>query len=167
MLPLPEPAEVEIASAAGDSEDADSGKAEETVEEIRFYLAHGMPEQAMAALAKFQTLTRDQAKIAELRAEVEAATQTAEEEASAASEPVMEELTADDIPTIEVEVEEPPVAEPPAVVEAHAVAAPEPAAAPELPWSKRLLSLPRCRFKLHLPPWFTLLLPNPSRNPVF
>jgi len=130
--PAAEPAEVEVASAAGDQDDADSGKAEETVEEIRFYLAHGMPEQAMAALAKFQTLTRDQAKIAELRAEVEAATQTAEEEASAA-EPVMEELTADDIPTIEVEVEETPVVEPPAVVEARAVVVPEPAAAPEPP----------------------------------
>ena len=63
----------------------------ETVEEIRFYLAHGMPEQAMAALAKLQTLTSDQAKLDELRAEVEAATaQPADEEAAA--EPVVEEL---------------------------------------------------------------------------
>ena len=56
------------------------GKAEETIEEIRFYLAHGMPEQAMAALAKLQTVTNDRAKLAELRAEVEAATTPAAEE---------------------------------------------------------------------------------------
>jgi hypothetical protein len=123
--PAAEPAEVEVANAAGDHDVAESSKAEETVEEIRFYLAHGMPEQAMAALAKFQTLTGDQAKIAALRAEVEAAAQTAEEEASAAAEPVMEELTADDIPTIEVAVDEIPVVQPPAAVETHAVVAPE------------------------------------------
>jgi pilus assembly protein FimV len=123
--PAAAPAEVEVAGAAGDHDAAESGKAEETVEEIRFYLAHGMPEQAMAALAKFQTLTGDQARFAELRAEVEAATQTAEDEASVAAEPVMEELTADDIPTIEVAVDEIPVVEPPAAVEAQAVVAPE------------------------------------------
>ena len=105
-------AEVEVAIASGDP--GESSKATETIEEIRFYLAHSMPEQAMAALAKLQTLTGDQAKIAELRAEVEAATQHAEEEAAVAAEPVMEELTADDIPTIEVEVDETPVDETPA-----------------------------------------------------
>ena len=58
-----------------------------------------MPAQAMAALAKLQTLTDDQAKLAELRAEVEAAAiKLAEEEAPAAPEPVVEELSADDIP---------------------------------------------------------------------
>ena len=69
----------------------------------------------MAALAKLQTLTNDQAQLDALRAEIEAAMQPAEEEAAA--EPVMEELTADDIPTLEVEVEEAPneVAEAPVV----------------------------------------------------
>jgi len=109
-------------------DDGESGKADETIEEIRFYLAHGMPEQAMAALAKLQTLTGDKRKIAELRAEVEAATAAAaEQEAQAAVEPVVEELSADDIPTVEVEVDEVAsdeiavaeiaVAEEPAVVE--------------------------------------------------
>ncbi len=74
--PAAEAPEVEVAGASGDP------KADETIEEIRFYLAHSMPEQAMAALAKLQTLTGDQAKIAEIRAEVEAATQHAEEEAA-------------------------------------------------------------------------------------
>jgi tetratricopeptide (TPR) repeat protein len=121
---IEEPVAVEM------KEDGESGKADETIEEIRFYLAHGMPEQAMAALAKLQTLTGDKRKIAELRAEVEAATAaTAEQEAQAAVEPVVEELTADDIPTVEVEVDEAaveipvaeiPVAEEPTVVEPEA-----------------------------------------------
>src|ERR1019366_9162916 len=109
--------EVEVASATGDP------KADEATEEIRFYLAHSMPEQAMAALAKLQALNGDQAKIAELRAEVEAATQHAEE-AAVAAEPVVEELTADDIPTIEVEVDETRVEEAPAPVVNPAIVEP-------------------------------------------
>ncbi len=118
-----EPAEVDVESAVGDHEVPDSGKADETVEEIRFYLAHGMPEQAMAALAKLQTLTGDQHKIAQLRAEVEAATAQAADE-DAAVEPVVEELAADDIPTIEVAADEISVDEAPAAAEAPAVEEP-------------------------------------------
>ena len=109
-------AEVEVDGAVGDHEVPDSGKADETVEEIRFYLAHGMPAQAMAALAKLQTLTRDQDKIAQLRAEVEAASaQSADEDT--AVEPVMEELAAGDIPTMEVAADEIAVDEAPAAAE--------------------------------------------------
>ena len=98
-------AEVEVAHAGATL--AADNKVDETVEEIRFYLAHAMPEQAMAALAKLQTLTGDKAKIAEIRAEVEAAAQTAaEQEIPAAEEPVVEETVAEDIPSIEVAVEE-------------------------------------------------------------
>jgi tetratricopeptide (TPR) repeat protein len=132
-------AEVEAATAAAHHEVADSNKADEAIEEIRFYLAHSMPEQAMAALAKLQTLTRDKAKIAELRAEVEAATAlAAEEEIAVAAEPVVEELTADDIPTVEAVDEAPaateaePAVEPEAAVEEIPVvaeAAPEPVVA--------------------------------------
>jgi tetratricopeptide (TPR) repeat protein len=145
--PAEEAAEVEVASTATDAEVShqevanqeapDTSKADETVEEIRFYLAHGMPEQAMAALAKLQTLTRDEARIAGLRAEVEAAVQAAaEQDAPAAVEPVIEELSSDDIPTLEVKVDETPaekvaVEEAPAAVEeipvvAEAVVEPEP-----------------------------------------
>jgi tetratricopeptide (TPR) repeat protein len=145
--PAEEAAEVEVASTAADSEVSgqeiadqeapDTSKADETVEEIRFYLAHGMPEQAMAALAKLQTLTRDEARIAGLRAEVEAAVQAAaEQDTPAAVEPVIEELSSDDIPTLEVTVDETPaeevaVAEAPVAVEeipvvAEAVVEPEP-----------------------------------------
>jgi TolA-binding protein len=99
---------------------------DEAVEEIRFYVGHGMPEQAMAALAKLQTLTRDQAKIDELRAEVDAAMQPAEEVAVA--EPAFEEITAEDVPSVEV-ADETPVA----VEEEPAPVEPEPAAIEEIP----------------------------------
>jgi len=132
-------AEVEAATAVAHHDASESNKADEAVEEIRFYLAHSMPEQAMAALAKLQTLTRDKAKIAELRAEVEAATAlAAEEEIAVAAEPVVEELTADDIPAVEAVDEAPaaiepePTAEPEAAVEEIPVvaeAAPEPVVA--------------------------------------
>jgi len=105
--PAAEPAEAEPVSAAADVENVDSVKVDETVEEIRFYLAHSMPEQAMAALAKLQTLTGDKNKIDELRAEVEAAAQqAAEAETQASAEPVVEELSADDIPSAEVALDE-------------------------------------------------------------
>jgi tetratricopeptide (TPR) repeat protein len=115
------------AKAAEKTADAAEDKIEETIEEIRFYIGHSMPEQAQAALAKLQTQTRDHAKIAMLRAEVEAALQeaSAHEEAAvteAGEEVQFEELTADDIPSAEVNVEETPIAtEEPAAVE------PEPA----------------------------------------
>jgi tetratricopeptide (TPR) repeat protein len=97
----------------------ESSKTDETVEEIRFYLAHGMPEQAMAGLAKLQTLTNDRAKLSQIRAEVEAATPAAEDEA-VALEPVIEELTADDIPSAEVTVDDTPIAVPVAIKSEHA-----------------------------------------------
>ncbi len=137
--PASEAAEVEASSAAGSS--AEPSKADETVEEIRFYLAHGMPEQAMAALAKFQTLSRDATKIAELRAEVEAATQPAED-APVAAEPVIEELTADDIPTLEVTVETPAAAEEPAVEEIPIVAEAPVETEPEPPVQKPVIHKP-------------------------
>jgi tetratricopeptide (TPR) repeat protein len=113
-------------AAEVEQEPADSGRVDETIDEIRFYLGHGMPEQAMAGLAKLQTLTSDQAKLAEIRAEVEAASQAAEQEAPAV-EPVVEEITVDDVPTFEV------AEEAPAAVERHAPIAPAPPAVEELP----------------------------------
>jgi tetratricopeptide (TPR) repeat protein len=101
-------AEVAEAAAAPSSEVAhpeDQAKIDDTVEEIRFYLAHSMPEQALAALAKLQTLTSDHAKIEALRSEVETALEAAAEEKAQAAEPVVEELSADDIPTAEVAID--------------------------------------------------------------
>ena len=124
--------EVEVASAPAARAPEEPSKADETLEEIRFYIGHGMPEQAKAALAKLQTLTKDKALLAEIRAEVEAALQPAVEDVSAA-EPVIEELIPEDIPSLEVEVEEEPAAavEEPAAEElpvvAEAAVEPEPA----------------------------------------
>jgi tetratricopeptide (TPR) repeat protein len=101
---------VEVAQAAPETTEASDARVDETVEEIRFYVGHGMPEQALAALAKLQTLTHDQAKIDELRSEIDAAMQPAEEVAVEA-EPVVEEITAEDVPSIEVDEEAPVSAE--------------------------------------------------------
>ncbi|MFZ0862504.1 MAG: tetratricopeptide repeat protein [Candidatus Sulfotelmatobacter sp.] len=131
--PAADEAEAEVVNAASTSEISESSKAAETVDEIRFYIAHDMPAQAMAALAKLQTLTSDHAKLDELRAEIEAASQPAEEEASAAAEPVVEELTADDIPTLEVEVDETRVHDAPVAAEAAAAVASKPPVLEEIP----------------------------------
>jgi pilus assembly protein FimV len=125
---------VEVAEIAPKTAEVSDARVDETVEEIRFYVGHSMPEQALAALAKLQTLTRDKAKIDELRAEIDAAMQPAEEVAVEA-EPVIEEITAEDVPSIEVAeeapvVEEEPAPEPKPVVEEIAVVA-EAAVEPE------------------------------------
>ncbi|HWY04975.1 MAG TPA: hypothetical protein VNX60_14970 [Candidatus Acidoferrum sp.] len=126
-------AELDAAKAARAHAIPESSKTNETIDEIRFYAAHGMPAQAMAALAKLQTLTSDQAKLDELRAEVEAAAEP-EEAASAAAEPVIEELTPDDIPTLEVSLDEASIDEGPVaavpLAEAPAAAAKIAAGAP-------------------------------------
>src|SRR5271165_6232897 len=120
--PAPEVEPVEVAAVDAAAHD----QTDETIEEIHFYLGHGMPEQARAALSKLQTLTRDHAQLAAIRAEVDAALEAAAKEQAEAvvvEEPAVEEITVDDIPAAEVAG-----GEAPAVVE-------EPAAAiePELP----------------------------------
>ena len=133
-----EPAEVEAAPVAAAEPESEDPRVAETVEEIRFYVGHAMPEQAMAALAKLQTLTRDQAKIEELRAEVDAAMQPAPE-AAVEAEPAFEEITAEDVPAFEVTgeapaaVEEIAPSEPEPVAEPELVVEPEPAAVEEIP----------------------------------
>jgi len=115
------PAEVaaEQPAAPVPAEPGQDPKVAEKIEEIRFYLAHRMPEQAMAGLAKLQTLTNDKAAIAEIRAEVETVVmEAAEAQAAVVPEAVFEELTAEDVPSFDV-VEEAPAAE-------TAIAAPVP-----------------------------------------
>ena len=109
------PAEVaaEEPTAPVPAEPGQDPKVAEKIEEIRFYLAHRMPEQAMAGLAKLQTLTNDRAAIAEIRAEVETVVmEAAEAQAAVVPEAVFEELTAEDVPSFDV-VEETPAAETP------------------------------------------------------
>jgi tetratricopeptide (TPR) repeat protein len=98
-----------VAAGAAKHEPGSSEKVDEAIEEIRFYLAHGMPEQAMAALAKLQTLTPDRAKVAQLRAEVEAATAQPAEGIAVTTAPEFAEITAADIPSPDAAVDEPEV----------------------------------------------------------
>ena len=127
------PAAVEIpaeaAEVAGEAHAVtdDPERTAETIEEIRFYLEHGMPEQATAAFEKLQKVTSDEATIETLRAEIAAGSVTA---------PVVEEVTAvEDIsefsidePASEIAVEENPAA----AVEVAEVAAEEVAAEAEI-----------------------------------
>ncbi|MGB6474534.1 MAG: tetratricopeptide repeat protein [Candidatus Sulfotelmatobacter sp.] len=82
-----------------------------TIDEIRFYFAQGLPEQAWAALAKLQTLAPDDARVDQVRAELEAATQAAADAETAKGEESIEEITVDDIPQAEIEEVEIPEAE--------------------------------------------------------
>jgi pilus assembly protein FimV len=119
--PPAESAEVETADAASEREvssDKDGGRTTETVEEIRFYLEHGMPEQASTAFEKLQGLTRDESILSALEAEIQAASQqtSAVEEVSTVesiSEFAIDESSA------EITIDETPAAahEPPAIVE--------------------------------------------------
>ena len=60
-----EAVEIGISDAVGDH-DVPDGKVDETIEEIHFYVEHGMPEQAAATLVRLQTLTHDEAKLASI-----------------------------------------------------------------------------------------------------
>jgi tetratricopeptide (TPR) repeat protein len=123
----------------------DPAKTTESIEEIHFYLEHGMPEQAATAFEKLQALTTDESILNALRFEIEAASNpsTAVEEISpieAISEVAIEEpstefavdeisVAAPDVPVAVEEISiEPPA--PPAQVEAPAVADHEPVIEP-------------------------------------
>src|SRR5216684_3724345 len=118
---------VEISDAVGDHDlpaaeanpDQNDEKCAETVEEVRFYLGHGMSDLASAAFAKLQNLTHDQALLATLRAEIEAANQAPAAEEQFSVPDSIEEIAAEDIPSadlpaeeITVSLEDAPAAEP-------------------------------------------------------
>ncbi|MFZ0815548.1 MAG: tetratricopeptide repeat protein [Candidatus Sulfotelmatobacter sp.] len=158
------PAETAISDAVGDhaipaslhqeaptTEAVDPEKLKETIEEVRFYLEHGMPEQASAAYEKLQALTSDETTLETVRAEIEAASQqpapVEAEEVSAvenisefAAEEAVAELTIDEIPAApepepvveEISLEPEPVAEIHAAPVAH-VEPPAPAPVIEAP----------------------------------
>ena len=109
--PASEVSEIEITDAVGDHEVSavsETSKTDEIIEEIRFYVGHGMPEQAWAALAKLQVITQDPAQLAEIRAEIEAATQaTVAEKEAAAPEHSLQEIAVEDIPSAEISIDLP------------------------------------------------------------
>jgi hypothetical protein len=94
----------------------DPAQTAETIEEIRFYIEHGMPEQAASAFEKLQTLTEDQDILQALRAEIDEGVKQGEvvEEVSAVdsiSEFAIDEPSADAaVPEIPVAAAEEPAA---------------------------------------------------------
>lgn len=119
----------------------------EAVEEIRFYLANGMVEEARAAHAKFEKLVPDHSKFSAVRQEIEAAlaqtpaAQTEEvsleeeevpsvteaEEAASSATPGPVDALVQDLESSPEEAKPAAPAESPAVEPAHARSKPEPA----------------------------------------
>jgi pilus assembly protein FimV len=132
-----EVAKIEVADAVGDHDlpgetiaqgkpaaASDQENYQETVEEIRFYLEHGMPQQAQTAFEKLQTLTSDESILSPLEAEIQAASQQppGEEEAAtveaAAGFEISEPSSDSSVGEVPASSEETPaVVEPPAVEE--------------------------------------------------
>ncbi|MGA7927037.1 MAG: hypothetical protein WCA20_13730, partial [Candidatus Sulfotelmatobacter sp.] len=119
--PSAEAAEIEVTEAVGDhaiptdkpqqggrgKARLDREKTNEAVEEIRFYLEHGMPEQASAAFEKLQALCSDLDTLKAVRADIEAASQhtpaaeevtTVEAVSEFATDEPHTEFTIDEIP---------------------------------------------------------------------
>jgi len=144
--PAHEPPPVEAPEPAESPADNDAEIAE-TVEEARFYLEHFMADQARAAFAKLETLTRDPRILDPLRAELDRAAsapalaselEVAEVSDEAAGFEV--EIDADAVPPSEAQItseqlegfhdkiEEEPVPEPARPAPAHPAAPPHPPA---------------------------------------
>jgi tetratricopeptide (TPR) repeat protein len=112
-----------VAQAKAGPARVDPEKTAETIEEIRFYLEHGMPEQAAAAFEKLQTVTDDRSTIELIRAEIAAGSvqSAAVDEVSTVED--ISAFSADETSAIEgAAIDEPEVVEPapvePALVEA-------------------------------------------------
>jgi pilus assembly protein FimV len=121
------------AKAKRDEPKLEEGKVAETIEEIRFYLEHGMPEQAAVAFEKLQTFTNDETILAALEREIQAAS---EQPAAVEEVSTVESISefAIDEPSAEITIDETPAAapEPPAVVEEIPEPVAETHAAPEM-----------------------------------
>jgi tetratricopeptide (TPR) repeat protein len=142
-----EAAEIEVTAAVGDHDvptpkldhgrrgevALDPEKAQETIGEIRFYLEHGMPEQASAAFERLQTLSNDEATLQAIQTEIEAASQQTSATEEVATVEAVSEFVTDGAPAeftideVSAEALEPAAVieqvspEPPAVVaEVHA-----------------------------------------------
>jgi|HubBroStandDraft_6_1064221.scaffolds.fasta_scaffold07150_3 tetratricopeptide (TPR) repeat protein len=116
------PAGEPIRARAAKSAPVDPQVIAETIEEVRFYLAQGMADEARAALAKLSLLKADPTTLAELHQEIEAATAPA---------PVVEAEVAKEVPveTVSAPAEvaaESEIVEPEIKVEAEAEAEPVP-----------------------------------------
>jgi tetratricopeptide (TPR) repeat protein len=117
-VPSGQPAAAKLTEAELTETAADEIKAAETIEEVRFYLEHGMPEQATAAFEKLEALTTDEAILSPLQAEIEAASQHPSPVEEVSPVEAISEFTIDE-PSAEFAVDEipAPVPEEPVVVE--------------------------------------------------
>jgi tetratricopeptide (TPR) repeat protein len=108
-VPVAEAAEIEVTDVvAGQgipTGELDPQKINEAAEEIRFYLEHGMPEQASAAFEKLQNLTRDEAILSALEAEIQAAAQHASPVEEVATVEAVSEFATDE-PQAEFTIDE-------------------------------------------------------------
>jgi pilus assembly protein FimV len=122
---VPEDEAMAIAAQPAEASTHNAEKVAETIEEIRFYLEHGMPEQAATAFEKLQTVTSDQSTLQTLRAEIETASQqpAAEEEISAVES--ISEFAAEDVSVETAAVEVP-------VLQTHSASAPAEATSQEI-----------------------------------
>jgi hypothetical protein len=135
--PPAEAAEIEISDAVGAPDTPagppDEGKTAETVEEIRFYLEHGMPEQASAAFEKLRSLTSDAATLSAIQAEIQAASQPASAGEEVAAVEAVSAFTIDE-PSAEFTIEEiPPAADAAAAEEISPEPPPAPVAETQAP----------------------------------
>jgi tetratricopeptide (TPR) repeat protein len=114
--PIHKPAKGKLDRPKLDAGKIEDGKTAETVEEIRFYLEHGMPEQASVAFEKLQTFTNDETILAALEREIQAAS---EQPAAVEEVTTVESISefAIDEPSAEFTIDETPAPESPAVVE--------------------------------------------------
>jgi pilus assembly protein FimV len=129
--PPAEVATAEVSDVVGDHDvpvaEHDQGKIAETIEELHFYLEHGMPEQASAAFAKIQSLTSNEATLTALRAEIEAATRTV---SPTEETPTLEPIEAISEFTIDEPAAEAPPEQFPSATEGNRVSPVEPAMEP-------------------------------------
>jgi pilus assembly protein FimV len=95
----------------------------ETIEELRFYLAHSMPEQARVVFAKLEKLKPGAAQLASIWQEIEAAAATADSnQAQAVEEEEVSVEEADEIPAAEEPAMEAEEAEKPSLARSKPVA---------------------------------------------
>jgi tetratricopeptide (TPR) repeat protein len=87
----------------------DPERAAEAIEELRFYLEHGMPEQAASVFEKLQSLTSDQATLEALRSELAAASEHVHAVDESATVEAVSEFVTDQLPA-EFAVDEAPAA---------------------------------------------------------
>jgi tetratricopeptide (TPR) repeat protein len=136
----------------------DPEKTAESVGEIRFYLEHGMPEQATAAFEKLKALTTDEATLSALRVEIESASQPAPAVEEVSPVEAVSEFTIDE-PSAEFAVDQPQAAhQDPVVVEE---ASPEPPP-PQAPVEAAKVQTPPARHVAPPAPAAVQLPPTPA-----